>query len=164
MINLIKPFESVVFTFLLFISASAISITSGSAQEITGTLGSPDAARTIDGKQLPAPPLPFGGVIKENASQSKSWWPPRIVPPKGAPNILLIMTDDVGFAAPSTFGGVIPTPALDRIANMGLRYTNFHSTSLCTCGAHHRAQPSLRGIRCRDGAIDRISRLRQHNP
>ena len=54
------------------------------------------------------------------------------MPPKGAPNILLIMTDDVGFGAPSTFGGVIPTPALDRIANNGLRYTNFHSTSLCS--------------------------------
>ena len=46
------------------------------------------------------------------------------MPPKGAPNILLIMTDDVGFAAPSTFGGVIPTPALDRIAKTGLRYTS----------------------------------------
>ena len=55
-----------------------------------------------------------------------------MVPPKGAPNILLIMTDDVGFGAPSTFGGVIPTPALDRIASNGLRYTNFHSTSLCS--------------------------------
>ena len=54
------------------------------------------------------------------------------MPPKGAPNILLIMTDDVGFGAPSTFGGVIPTPALDRIANNGLRYTNFHSTALCS--------------------------------
>ncbi|MBS0634037.1 MAG: arylsulfatase, partial [Verrucomicrobia bacterium] len=53
-------------------------------------------------------------------------------PPKGAPNILLIMTDDVGFGAPSTFGGVIPTPALDRIANNGLRYTQFHSTALCS--------------------------------
>ena len=56
----------------------------------------------------------------------------RVVPPKGAPNILLIMTDDVGFAAPSTFGGVIPTPTLDRIAANGLRYTNFHSTALCS--------------------------------
>ena len=55
-----------------------------------------------------------------------------MVPPKGAPNILLIITDDVGFAAPSTFGGVIPTPTLDRIANMGLRYTQFHTTSLCS--------------------------------
>jgi arylsulfatase A-like enzyme len=47
-------------------------------------------------------------------------------------NILLIITDDVGFGAPSTFGGVIPTPTLDRIAANGLRYTNFHSTSLCS--------------------------------
>ena len=53
-------------------------------------------------------------------------------PPEGAPNVLLIMTDDVGFGAPSTFGGVIPTPALDRIAKAGLRYTNFHSTALCS--------------------------------
>jgi arylsulfatase len=71
-------------------------------------------------------------VINLNASQSRPWWPPRVVPPKGAPNVLLIMTDDVGFGAPSTFGGVIPTPNLDRIANMGLRYTNFHSTALCS--------------------------------
>ena len=57
----------------------------------------------------------------------------RVVPPKGAPNILLIMTDDVGFAGPSTFGGgVIPTPAMDRIANAGLRYTRFHTTALCS--------------------------------
>jgi arylsulfatase A-like enzyme len=55
-----------------------------------------------------------------------------LVPPKGAPNVLLIMTDDAGFGEPSTFGGVIPTPALDRIARAGLRYTNFHSTSLCS--------------------------------
>ena len=63
---------------------------------------------------------------------STPYWQPRVVPPKGAPNILLILTDDVGFAAPSTFGGVIPTPTLDRIANMGLRYTQFHTTSLCS--------------------------------
>ena len=56
----------------------------------------------------------------------------RVVPPQGAPNIVLILTDDVGFAAPSTFGGVIPTPTLDRIAANGLRYTNFHTTSLCS--------------------------------
>ena len=51
---------------------------------------------------------------------------------KESTNVLLIMTDDVGFAAPSTFGGVIPTPALDRIAKSGLRYTQFHSTALCS--------------------------------
>ena len=51
---------------------------------------------------------------------------------QGRANVLLIMTDDCGFGAPSTFGGVIPTPALDRIANSGLRYTQFHSTALCS--------------------------------
>lgn len=94
--------------------------------------GSPGATATVDGKYLPPPPAKFGGDINLNAYQSKPWWPPRVVPPKGAPNILLIMTDDVGFGAPSTFGGVIPTPNLDRIAKMGLRYTNFHSTALCS--------------------------------
>lgn len=102
------------------------------ADQVREELGSPSATRFINGQILPAPELPFGGVINLNAAQSKPWWPPRIVPPKGAPNILLIMTDDVGFGAPSTFGGVIPTPALDRIANEGLRYTQFHSTALCS--------------------------------
>src|SRR6478672_5089930 len=98
------------------------------AQQISGTPGSPGATATIDGKQLPPPAPKFGGVIKEKASESQAWWAPRVVPPKGAPNVLLIMTDDQGFGAPSTFGGVIPTPAMDRIAKAGLRYTNFHST------------------------------------
>ena len=101
-------------------------------QQTTGTPGSPDATTTVDSRYLPPPPEKFGGEIGLNADQSKTAWPARIVPPKGAPNILLILTDDVGFGAPSTFGGVIPTPALDRIAANGLRYTNFHSTSLCS--------------------------------
>jgi arylsulfatase len=104
----------------------------GVAQQVTGELGAPSATTTISGKQLPPPDPQFGGVIKEKASESKAWWAPRVVPPKGAPNVLLIMLDDVGFGAHSTFGGVIPTPALDRIAKDGLRYTNFHSTSLCS--------------------------------
>jgi arylsulfatase A-like enzyme len=102
------------------------------AQQITGTPGSPSATVTIDGKQLPAPPLKFEGVIQENAKDSTPYWPPQLVPPKGAPNVLLIMTDDSGYGVPSTFGGVIPTPSLDRIANAGLRYTQFHSTALCS--------------------------------
>ncbi|MBX3357137.1 MAG: arylsulfatase [Phycisphaeraceae bacterium] len=100
--------------------------------QTTGTPGSPSATTTIDGKQLPAPDPAFGGVIKDDALQSKFWWAPRIVPPKEAPNILLIITDDAGFGVPSTFGGVIPTPAMDRIANNGLRYNNIHSTALCS--------------------------------
>jgi len=102
------------------------------AQQTTGTPGSPDATTTIDGRYLPPPPAPFQGEINLNALQSKPAWPARVVPPKGAPNILLIITDDVGFSAPSTFGGVIPTPTLDRVAADDLRYTNFHTTSLCS--------------------------------
>jgi len=100
--------------------------------QVTGKMGAPNATTTITGKQLPPPDPKFGGIIEEKATDSKSWWPPRIVPPTGAPNVLLIMTDDSGFGAPGTFGGVVPTPALDRIARAGLRYTQFHSTSLCS--------------------------------
>ena len=102
------------------------------AQTVTGTAGSPSATTSIDGKQLPAPDPKFGGDIKDDALQSKPWWAPRIVPPTGAPNVLLIITDDAGFGVPSTFGGVIPTPTMDRIAKSGLRYNNIHSTALCS--------------------------------
>src|SRR3954453_23789088 len=101
------------------------------AQQTTARPGSPDATTTIDGRYLPPPPK-FEGQINLNAAQSKPAWPARVVPPKGAPNILLIMTDDVGFGAPSTFGGVIRTPTMDRLAANGLRYTNIHSTPLCS--------------------------------
>ena len=107
-------------------------LTGANAQQVTGTLGSADATTTIDGKQLPPPPPKFGGVIKQAPTDSTPWWPPRVVPPKGAPNVLLIMTDDQGYGVPSTFGGVIPTPSLDRVANAGLRYIQFHSTALCS--------------------------------
>ena len=76
--------------------------------------------------------MKFGGVIQEDAKNSKSYWPPQVVPPKGAPNVLLIMTDDQGYGVTSTFGGVVPTPAMDRVAEAGLRYTQFHSTALCS--------------------------------
>ena len=95
---------------------AALVPVSALAQQITGVAGSPSATTSISGKQLPPPDPAFGGVIKEGALQSKAWWAPRVVPPKGAPNVLLIITDDAGFGVPSTFGGVIPTPAMDRIA------------------------------------------------
>jgi arylsulfatase A-like enzyme len=101
-------------------------------QKITGVLGSPSATTSLDGKQLPPLPPEFGGVIKEAAADSTPWWAPQVVPPKGAPNVLLIMTDDQGYGVSSTFGGVIPTPAIDRVAKAGLRYTHFHSTALCS--------------------------------
>jgi arylsulfatase A-like enzyme len=94
--------------------------------------GDPGASITVDGRYLPAPPTVFGGEITPNAVGSTPYWPPIIVPPEGAPNVLLIMIDDEGFSAPSTFGGVIPTPAMDRVADNGLRYTRFHTTALCS--------------------------------
>ena len=102
------------------------------AQQVTGTPGSPSATTTINGRQLPAPPPTWGGVIKNDALQSTPWWAPTVVPPQGAPNVLLIITDDSGFGVPSTFGGVIPTPTMDRIAKEGLRYSRVFSTALCS--------------------------------
>lgn len=109
-----------------------LSLNSFAQIQTTGTPGAPDATTTISGKQLPAPNPKFAGGIKDDALQSKTWWAPRIVPPKQAPNILLIITDDSGFGVPSTFGGVIPTPTMDKIAANGLRYNNIHSTALCS--------------------------------
>jgi len=107
------------------LSASAVDVIQGDPARATGTIN-------IDGRYLPPSPPPFAGVIRESARESTPWWPPRVVPPKGAPNILLIMTDDQGYGVSGTFGGVIPTPALDRVANTGLRYTQFNSTALCS--------------------------------
>ncbi len=102
------------------------------AQQVTGELGSPSATTTIDGAQIPAPEPEFGGKITEQALTSTPWWAPRIVPPKEAPNILLIITDDSGFGVPSTFGGVIPHDTMDQLAAEGLKYTSIHSTALCS--------------------------------
>jgi arylsulfatase A-like enzyme len=112
--------------------AIVIGCGAAGAQEVTGTPGSPSATTTVDGRYLPNPPPAFGGEINLSAKDSKPYWPAQIVPPKGAPNVLLIMTDDAGYGVSGTFGGVVPTPALDRVAQMGLRYTQFHSTALCS--------------------------------
>lgn len=123
---------------LRIVSASVLTVSallgcsSAIAQQITGVPGSPSATTTIDGKYLPPPAPPFGGEINLEAAKSRPYWPPQVVPPQGAPNVLLIMTDDQGYGVSGTFGGVIPTPAMDRIAQMGLRYTQFHSTALCS--------------------------------
>src|SRR5271168_3351058 len=117
---------------------SAISLISlaaaltATAQQTTGVPCSTSATTTIDGKYMPSPPPDFGGTINLSATDSKPCWRAQIVPPKGAPNVLLIMTDDQGYGVSGTFGGVIPTPTMDRIAKMGLRYTEFHSTALCS--------------------------------
>lgn len=81
---------------------------------------------------LPIAPKPFKGHVGLRTSESTLDFPAEVKAPKGAPNILLIMPDDVGFGATTPFGGPVPTPALDRIAGAGLRYNRFHTTALCS--------------------------------
>jgi len=81
---------------------------------------------------LPIPEQPFGGKIGRTTKDSTLDFPKEAQAPKGAPNVLLILTDDVGYGAVSTFGGPIPTPTMDRLAKDGLRYNQFHTTALCS--------------------------------
>jgi len=85
-----------------------------------------------DRTNLPVTPPPFGGKIDRITKDSVKDFPKSVEAPKDAPNILLILTDDVGFGAASTFGGPIPTPTMDRLAKNGLRYNQFHTTALCS--------------------------------
>ena len=101
------------------VAALLLSLSGASAQ---------DANRTI----LPMPDPPFKGKIGLTPANSVKDFPKQVTAPEGAPNILLILTDDVGFGAASAFGGPIPTPTMERIANSGLRFNNFHTTALCS--------------------------------
>lgn len=74
---------------------------------------------------------PYQGVVGRTLGESKEWWPEPIKAPAGAPNVVWILLDDVGFGAANTFGGLIQTPTFDALANNGLRYTDFHTTAIC---------------------------------
>ncbi|MGH6781064.1 MAG: arylsulfatase, partial [Sphingomonadaceae bacterium] len=93
-------------------------------------VASPAVAQT--GTILPVPEAPFAGKIGETYADSVAAMPKPVRAPAGAPNVLLILTDDVGFAAASTFGGPVPTPSLDRLAARGLIYNRFHTTAMCS--------------------------------
>jgi len=86
--------------FLAFTVSAATAV----AQQTASTPGEPGATTTIDGRYLPNPPQPFKGDISPNAVDFKPYWPELVVPPKGAPNVLLIMIDDEGFSAPRPSG------------------------------------------------------------
>jgi arylsulfatase A-like enzyme len=92
------------------------------------------AAQTAPKPQevLPHPDPTFKGKIARTAQTSTRDFPKEVQAPAGAPNVLLILTDDVGFGASSTFGGPIPTPTFDRLAANGLKYNQFHTTALCS--------------------------------
>ncbi|TRW47460.1 arylsulfatase [Georgenia yuyongxinii] len=82
---------------------------------------------------LPIPDRPAPGLTTYDAKHPDTSYPPiePLVPPKGAPNVLIVLLDDVGFGAASTFGGPCRTPTADRLAARGLRYNRFHTTALC---------------------------------
>src|ERR1700748_1688311 len=74
---------------------------------------------------------PCQGVEGKTLADSKESWVTNIKAPKGAPNVVWIILDDVGFGASATFGGLISTPNFDTLAHLGLRYTNFYTASIC---------------------------------
>src|SRR6266508_78889 len=74
----------------------------------------------------------FGGVIGPTWRESVPWWPPEPAPPPGAPNVVLVVLDDVGYAQLGCYGSDIDTPNLDRLAAGGVRLANFHTTALCS--------------------------------
>ena len=74
----------------------------------------------------------FGGRIGGDWRDSEPWWPPTPTPPAGAPNVVLIVLDDVGFAQLGCYGSDIDTPVLDGLSAEGIRLTNFHTTALCS--------------------------------
>nr|WP_170422181.1 arylsulfatase [Ruegeria arenilitoris] len=85
-----------------------------------------------DRSVLPVPMTEFGGHIALRTSDSSLDFPRQVSAPEGAPNVLLIMPDDVGFGAPTAFGGPVPTEAYDRLAEDGLLFTRMHTTALCS--------------------------------
>ncbi len=79
-----------------------------------------------------APNSGFKGKIDRSYEKSEEWWATKTRPPKGAPSVIIFLLDDTGFAQVSSFGGLIETPNIDRLAADGLRYNNFHTTALCS--------------------------------
>ncbi|MFM8417095.1 MAG: sulfatase-like hydrolase/transferase, partial [Actinomycetota bacterium] len=87
---------------------------------------------TPTGPALPRPTPNFGGRVSRLLSDSTPSAQPLTLPTTDAPNVVVVLLDDVGFGTCSTFGGPVPTPALDRVAREGLRFNQFHTTALCS--------------------------------
>lgn len=141
--------------FVATLLAGTASLTSASAQQ-------------LDRTTLPIPDPAFAGTIGQTYKDSRGAPRQIATAPKGAPNVIVVLTDDVGFGAASTFGGPVPTPNLDRLAASGLRYTRFHTTAMCSptraallTGRNHQAVHSgivtdtSSGFPGYDGAIPR---------
>jgi arylsulfatase A-like enzyme len=82
---------------------------------------------------MPERPNPsFEGEVRATVAESTPWWPPQAKAPQDAPNILVVLFDDVGFSDFGCYGSPIRTPTIDRLAEQGLRYTGFHTTAMCS--------------------------------
>ncbi|AOS95677.1 Arylsulfatase [Microbulbifer aggregans] len=104
----------------------------GAATQRSKAASTPKTSDTWpDRSHLPIPLSPFEGKIGRTYKESEPDWQDGPMPPDGAPNVIVILLDDVGFGQPSTFGGLIPTPNLDQLAKEGLRYNRFHTTAIC---------------------------------
>jgi arylsulfatase A-like enzyme len=101
-------------------------------QQITGTPGSPSATELKHRSYLPMPNTVRPSLITYDAKSPDTKFPPieQLRPPKGAPNVLIVLIDDAGFGSSSAFGGPCQTPTLDKLAADGLRYTRFHTTAI----------------------------------
>ena len=111
---------------------------------------------------LPYPDPEFKGVIGRTTEDSKPDFPQPVSAPPGAPNVLLILTDDVGFGASSVFGGPVPTPTFEALASNGLRYNEFNTTAFVLAdarGPHHGARSAHGAHGHHHGAQPRLSRL-----
>ena len=90
-----------------------------------------EPASKVDRTEIPIPLSPFEGKIGKTYKESESEWQKPVAAPEGAPNVIVILLDDVGFGQTSTFGGLIPTPNLDKLASEGIKYNRFHTTAIC---------------------------------
>ena len=99
---------------------------------LAGTSAATSSWAQADRSVLPIPAAPFDGTMADSILDAKPAPPRPVRAPQGAPNVLLVMADDVGFAMSSAFGGPVPTPNYERLAAQGQRYNRFHTTGICS--------------------------------
>ncbi|CAN5327342.1 arylsulfatase AtsD [soil metagenome] len=114
---------------------AAVSVAFGllaGSDQLAVTFAQDTKTSPANGTQLPKPDPAFKGKVGMTVAESTPNFPLPVTAPKGAPNVLLVLLDDVGFGMCSTFGGPVLTPHMDRLARNGLSFTQFHTTALCS--------------------------------
>ena len=125
------------------------------------TVNRQSAGQELDRTILPIPAPEYPAITELDARKAQAPPPFAVEAPEGAPNVVVVLIDDIGFGAASMFGGSIQTPSLDRLAQGGLRYNQFHTTALLFAHPHgdlDRPQSPLRQRGLGHGGGDRVSR------